>query len=272
MSEDVLWRLGPVTFYSLGFALSAGFLVATAAAVPLLRRRGVRQRAALRLMLWLMVGTVLGGRLAALLAAVGQRDGRLASLLVIPPDGLSYYGGLAAALIVIIGFCRRSGVPLLVVTDALAPPAALGLSLGGAVLLATNLLQLRNQGPAWLNVLPFTLSWALAYLLWRHRERPRFLGEPTLLFLGVDSLLRMLLGAFWTFGEKADGVARLGAAVTLALAAVAWFTLRGAAGRRALSVEAAHFEAAWTRRSSPRVWIVAYVGVLALMLLRLRAV
>ena len=160
-----------------------------------------------------------------------------ASFYSIPPDGLAYYGGVVTALGVLVVFCAQQRWPLLLTTDALAPAAALGMTVGLSVPLGTNLLHLRSEGPLWLNLIVFTAAYGGTYLLWRHSQRTRFPGELTLLLLAGDSLLRLLFGAYWAYGHGgvAAGTSR-GPLVMLAVVAVLWFSFAAllSGGRRAL--------------------------------------
>lgn len=237
MHADILWQLGPVSVYTLGMSLALGFLTATMVAIPHLRRRGIRRLQVLRLMLAVMLFSVLGARIAAVLFWPNSDEIVGASLFLIPPDGLAYYGGVITTIAVIVIFCAQQRWPLLPITDALVPAAALGLTVGISVPLGTNLLHLQGSGPPWLNLLLFTVAYGGAYLLWKRSERSRFPGELTLLLLGGDSLLRLIFGAIWTYGYGESGSVRM-PLLMLAVIAALWFSFRGAAQRRSLGAGA----------------------------------
>lgn len=266
MTEDVFLSTGSITIYTLGVALGVGFLTATAFAIPRMRRQGIKRQQVLTLMLALMLFTVLGARLAVIVARWGEHQGTIARMLLIPPDGLSYYGGLVTALFVLAWFCRQEKVPYLTVTDALAPPAAIGLTTGAALLFATNLLHLTRGGAPWLNLLPFTLAYALSYLLWLRRDARRFPGELTLLLLGGDSLLRIVFGSYWALGEGPFSSVR-GPSVMLVIAGALWFTLRGAAYRN--RGEEPRERADERPGTHPTPWLVGYAVLAAIIVVRL---
>lgn len=289
LHSDIVWQLGPLSVYTLGVSLALGFLTATVVAIPHLRRRGIRRLQVLRLMLALMLFSVLGARIAAV--AFGRNGDPIsgASFYSIPPDGLAYYGGVVTALGVLVVFCAQQRWPLLLTTDALAPAAALGMTVGLSVPLGTNLLHLRSEGPLWLNLIVFTAAYGGTYLLWRHSQRTRFPGELTLLLLAGDSLLRLLFGAYWAYGHGgvAAGTSR-GPLVMLAVVAVLWFSFRGAAQRRSRSaltsaavfVRTAAAEAAGGQaeaaaaasRSAVAGWAFGYAVLAVLILARLYAI
>lgn len=231
-----MWQVGPLAVYTLGGSLALGFLTATVVAIPHLRRLGIRRLQVLRLMLALMFFSVLGARLAAIvLGRYGLSGGGIFS---VAPDGLAYYGGIVTSLVVLVIFCAQQRWPLLVVTDSLTPAAALGMTVALAVPLGTNLLHVKEGGPPWLNLFLFTVAFGYTYVLWNRSERTRFPGELTLLFLGIDSLLRLLFGAYWAFGEgEAEGIR--GQLIMLTIVALLWFSFRGAAQRRSRSTVAA---------------------------------
>lgn len=268
LTEDVFWRVGPLAVYTLGFSLALGFLTATISVIPQLRRRGIRRQQALNLMLALMLFSVIGARLAVLLFRQGARQGGIMAMLSVPPDGLSYYGGLLAALAVVVWFCWRNEWPLFSVTDAMAPPIGLGVAVGLAVTLSTNLVHVQWGGPTWTNLILFTLVYGVAFLLWQRRERGRFPGELTLMLLGLDSILRILTGYIWTLSEGPFSSIR-GPLVALAISTAFWFSLRGAAQRRSRGQEAATSCTEEPRKAHSPIWAVGYTMLAAMMLIRL---
>ena len=83
------------------------------------------------LLTWVIIGVILGGRLgfvlfyepAFYLANPGQ-------ILQIWQGGMSFHGGLLGVLVAGVLFCRRHGVPVLPLADAVAVAAPVGLLLG----------------------------------------------------------------------------------------------------------------------------------------------
>lgn len=269
MNGDILWQIGPFTVYTVGVSLALGFLTATVVAIPHLRRRGIRRHQVLRLMLALMVFSVLGARFVALLSGWLSGQVGFGSLLLIPPDGLSYYGGLVTTLLTLGVACALNRWPLLGITDALVPAAALGLTVGLSVPLATNLLHLQSDGPAGLNLLLFSVAYGGTYLLWQRRDDTRFVGESTLLLVGGDSLLRLGFGYLWTFG-LGPSLSIRPQVIALCIVAVLWFSLRGAAQRRRYAQEFA----ATDQAKGPGIpaWLLGYTVLAGLILVRLYSI
>lgn len=269
MQGEIFWRIGPVPLYTLGLSLALGFLTATIVAIPHMRRQGLRRRQVLHMMLAVMLFSVPGARAAALLFGGSAERFSLPSLLVIPPEGLSYFGGLLTAFLVVIVCCYKNDWQLLAVTDGLVPAAALGISVGLAVQLAADLIHLEGGGPAWLNLILFSAAYGVTWALWQRRARTRFRGELTLLLLGSDSLLRLVAGRLWVVGEALPASPR-GPLVTLVIVCLLWFLLRGAALRRG-SVERPDQKGeplVEGRRATPG-WISSYLLLAACIIARL---
>lgn len=119
----------PVRWYGLILVLAAGVAIWLAQREG--RRQGVQPAVISDAVIWVGVAALVGGRLLW----VVQND--LGSLAIHPADvlmvwmgGLSFYGGLVAALLALVVFARRRGLPLLVVLDVAAPSAAIGQAIG----------------------------------------------------------------------------------------------------------------------------------------------
>lgn len=84
-----------------------------------------------QLLTWMVVGVILGGRLGFVIFY--QPEYFLANpgeILQVWNGGMSFHGGFIGVGLALVGYCRRNGVPLLQVADAVALATPIGLFLG----------------------------------------------------------------------------------------------------------------------------------------------
>ena len=110
-------------------------VVAASAAIWLARRegrrRGVPPQVAWDAAIWVGAAALAGGRLLYVLQnELGSLAAHPAHIAMVWMGGLSFYGGLIGALVALVVFSRRRGLPLLVVFDVAAPAAAAGQAIG----------------------------------------------------------------------------------------------------------------------------------------------
>ncbi|MDP2081717.1 MAG: prolipoprotein diacylglyceryl transferase [Pseudotabrizicola sp.] len=84
-----------------------------------------------RLLTWVIVGVILGGRLGfVLFYQPGFYLQNPAAILRVWEGGMSFHGGFLGVVVAGILFCRREGIPMLKAADVMALAAPLGLFLG----------------------------------------------------------------------------------------------------------------------------------------------
>lgn len=262
LTEDVFWRFGSFAIYTLGVALALGFLTVTVVAIPGTRRRGLRRRDVLDLMFWLMLITVVGSRLTMIVIQWDEYVKAPFRALAVPPDGLSYYGGLVIGIVVIAWFSFKRNLRFWTVADSLAPSIGLGITVSFAIILSTNMLRIQSGGFPWTSLILFTVVYAGAYGLWRWQQHVRFEGELVLLLLAIDSILRIVVGFGWAISNGPYANMR-GPLITLAIVTALWFVRRGAADRQRSEVEKTNP----LHRITP-AWLVGYAMFIGLILVR----
>ena len=126
-----LFRIGPITLHTYGLLIAVGFLIAMSVlrrmAVPL----GLNAEDVDRLSVQLLLFGILGARVMffAVDGFAGLRQDPLA-FFRIWEGGLVFYGGVLGALISAVVYARRRNIPLIRLTDALAPPLLIGHAIG----------------------------------------------------------------------------------------------------------------------------------------------
>ena len=211
----VILNLGPITIYSYGLMLAVAFLVATGLYARELDRRKLDSELANLVLLWAVIGGIVGARLYYLVIKWDEVRDRWVSALF-SGSGLVWYGGLAGGVLAVAWALKRRGAPLLPMIDAATPAIALAYGLGriGCLLAGDG-----DYGP------PSELPWALSFpngtiptppgvrvhptplyelgfaliifaCLWKLRLKPRPDGAMCALFLLFQGLERAI-AEFW---------------------------------------------------------------------------
>jgi phosphatidylglycerol---prolipoprotein diacylglyceryl transferase len=149
----VLLKLGPITIYSFGAMLAIAFLAATQVTAKELARRGYEGELASKMVIWAVVGGLLGARVWSIF---NDWDAFLLEPLTVlfSGSGLVFYGGLLGGFTAVSIFIKRSGLPWLTTVDCIAPGLPLAHAIGRIGC------ELAGDGD-WGQ--PSTLPWARAY-------------------------------------------------------------------------------------------------------------
>jgi phosphatidylglycerol:prolipoprotein diacylglycerol transferase len=232
--------------YVLGF-LAAYFITKRQARA---RRLGLQGAMLQDLIFYLALGLIVGARLGYLLfyQFPNYHDYLTHPLEIIAiwHGGMSFHGGLIGAVLAGILFCRRRGLPILDVADAIAVSAPVGLGLGRVGNFINGELFGRPTSVPWAMIFPngggvprhpsqlyeAALEGLVLFLiLWLLKDRPFRPGALVCLFLGGYGVFRFFieytrqpdpqLGLLW-------GVISMGQILCLAMilaAVVLWFLL-----------------------------------------------
>lgn len=131
--HPVLFQIGPVTLHAFGAMMALGFLAALAAMRSLSRGgfTGLSDDHLSRLLVWLMVGGVLGARLAYVAEHwASEFAANPGSIVRIDQGGLMFYGGVLGAVAAILLFARVYRLHPLDVLDLCAAALPLGHAFG----------------------------------------------------------------------------------------------------------------------------------------------
>ncbi len=124
-----LFKIGPITVHSFGFALAVGFLLIAWLVSKDFKRRGYSPDLGGTTTLAAMVGGVLGAKLYYLLdhwpSTVADPVGSIFS-----GSGLTYYGGFIGGFIAVVVVARRHGIAFREMGDICAPLLGLGYGVG----------------------------------------------------------------------------------------------------------------------------------------------
>lgn len=112
--------------------LASAFLVGLWTATRRAPRTGVPAEKISDVVLWLLIGTIIGARLLYVVSYWREdfASQPIWEIFMIQRGGLVFYGGLVGASLACILFCRRRQLALWKVADVLAPSIALGYTFG----------------------------------------------------------------------------------------------------------------------------------------------
>jgi phosphatidylglycerol:prolipoprotein diacylglycerol transferase len=130
--------IDPVAFSLVGIPIRwYGLILVVAAAVAIsltvreARRRGIADAIVWDAVVWVAIAALVGGRaLYVIQNELGSLAQHPAHVFMVWMGGLSFYGGLVGALVALVVFARRRGLPLLRTLDVAAPGAAIGQAIG----------------------------------------------------------------------------------------------------------------------------------------------
>jgi phosphatidylglycerol:prolipoprotein diacylglycerol transferase len=129
--HPVLFRIPGIGFElrSYGLFIALAFLFATGTAAARARRSAIKPDTILDLAVYLIVGAIVGARLAFTIQNWGA-FGNWWEAFFFWRGGLVFYGGVIVAALAAIVFARVKKIRILALLDVIAPSVALGLFLG----------------------------------------------------------------------------------------------------------------------------------------------
>ncbi|MFQ5535298.1 MAG: prolipoprotein diacylglyceryl transferase, partial [Sphingomonadales bacterium] len=131
--DPVLVEIGPFAIRWYALAYIGGILLGWRYVLGLIKRPGaVMSPARLDdLILWLVLGIILGGRLGyVLFYNAGYYAAHPLEIFQVWAGGMSFHGGILGVALAIIGFSLKHRLPMLAVGDLIACTSPIGLFLG----------------------------------------------------------------------------------------------------------------------------------------------
>lgn len=126
-----LFQLGPVPVYSYGLMLGICFIVASWLLQREFKRKKLEEGTAVNITFIALVGGVIGSKLLYVIEEWKSFTSMPASKIfstdgLFSPAGLTFYGGLILATILIYLYSRSKKIPFLRIADSAAPSLAIG--------------------------------------------------------------------------------------------------------------------------------------------------
>lgn len=125
-----LFHLDGLSIHTYGVFIALGFLAGIWIACREARRQGEDPEAVLDLAFYVIAAAIIGSRLFYVAVNWDMFRGQPLDIFKIWRGGLTFYGGLLAAVPTVLFYLRRHGLRPWVMADVLAPALALGQSFG----------------------------------------------------------------------------------------------------------------------------------------------
>lgn len=124
-----LFKIGPFTVYSFGLMVGIAFIIASYILTKEFERRKLNPSLATEITLLAIIFGIIGSKALDL---IENWDSFIANPLAraFSPGGLTFYGGLILASIVICIYLRRKKIPFLFISDATSPSLILAYGIG----------------------------------------------------------------------------------------------------------------------------------------------
>ena len=118
----------PVYWYAL--IIMTGFCIALAFVTQTGKKRGVSSDTVFDIAFWGLIFGIIGARIYYVIFDPDCLDGNIFNIVKIWEGGLAIYGGIIAAVIVAIVYCRKKQLPVLKTFDVFAPGLLIGQAVG----------------------------------------------------------------------------------------------------------------------------------------------
>lgn len=185
----VLFKIGPLTFYSWGLMVALGFLIGLWLTYRAAKKTGYPADKVLDCSVYALAAGIVGARLFYILGFWPDFQNDTVEIIKIWDGGMVFWGGLLFAIGAIALYCRRQKISVLKFFDLAAGPTALGYAIGriGCLL----------NGCCYGNVT--TLPWGIRF---PHLDGLR---QPTQLYSSLAGLIIFLLLAWLGKKQKFSG-------------------------------------------------------------------
>lgn len=126
-----LFKIGPITVHSYGLMLGIAFLIGSTLFSKELKRMKLDENYAVSITFLAIIGGLVGSKLFYIIEEWNFGKGNSFFTYFKPdvlfsPSGLTFYGGLILAFVLIYFFCRMKNLNMLQIIDAMSPATMLG--------------------------------------------------------------------------------------------------------------------------------------------------
>lgn len=128
--NPVAFQLGPFSVRWYGLIITAGVVLAAILTMREAPKRQIMADDIVDLILWMLPISFIGARLYYVAFEWRYYSQNLGDIIKIWNGGIAIYGGLIAAVLVIIVFCHNRMIPVWLLLDILAPAVLIAQSLG----------------------------------------------------------------------------------------------------------------------------------------------
>ncbi|MEA3493006.1 MAG: prolipoprotein diacylglyceryl transferase [Candidatus Margulisiibacteriota bacterium] len=126
----ILFKIGPLSIHSYGVMVAIAFLVGIFVSIYYAKKAGIKEQVIPDLAIYVIIVAIAGARFFYVAGQWHQYKNNLIEIFMVQKGGLVFLGGFLLALITVVFYAKRKGIPLLKLFDILAPGAALGYAIG----------------------------------------------------------------------------------------------------------------------------------------------
>ncbi|MBS4030510.1 MAG: prolipoprotein diacylglyceryl transferase [Clostridiales bacterium] len=203
-----LFSIGGFSVHLFGVMVALGILSGAYTAVRMAEKKGIREEIVMDLMLYLLLGGVIGARILYVLQNIRIYGQNPISILYLHQGGLSIHGAIIGGATVVLFYSRMCRISFLKLADALVPGLAIGYAIGRIGCDIFGNITSIPWGVSVGGVIrhPVQLYSALAgylifILLLERSKNQRFTGEIFLLFVVAYSVYRFIIEFFRSSGS-----------------------------------------------------------------------
>lgn len=128
--DPIAFRLGPISVAWYGIIIVTGAILAIWLTIREAEKRGISEDFIVDTAFWVLPLGILGARLYYVLFELDYYLNNPAQIFAIWEGGLAIYGGIIAGVLTIYWRCQKENIPVLLVTDILAPYVLLAQAIG----------------------------------------------------------------------------------------------------------------------------------------------
>lgn len=200
--------IGPLHVYSYGTMLVIGFLAGMFLAVKRADSKNIKKDDILDLTFYMLIFGIIGARISYVLIHLNYYSKHFIEIFNLSAGGLSWHGGLIAAIITIFIFCGAKKINLGDLFDCIAPSFPLGQGLGrlgcflngccgGKIAFGFfgahigKIKVFNNRHPA--QIYELILDLFIMFFLLIYEKYIKFKGELFLSYLALYSIIRFFL-------------------------------------------------------------------------------
>lgn len=128
--HPVICKIGPFTFYAYGLALVLAFLASVSLAMSKAKKENINPELIFNFCFFNFVFGILGSRIFYIVENAGYYFKNPYEMVMFQEGGLSWFGGLIAAILFSCFYLKRKNSPLYATLDLIVPFLALGQAIG----------------------------------------------------------------------------------------------------------------------------------------------
>ena len=202
-ASRVLFSVGGFTIYLFGVMVALGIIAGAYTAVRMAEKKGIRKEIVSDLILYMLLGGIIGARLLFVLQNLSYYGQNPISILSIHQGGLSFHGAVFGGAAVVFAYTKMHHISFLKLADTLVPGLAIGYAVGrigcdiyGNITSASWGVTVGGVARHPVQLYSALAGYLIFILLLEVSKKQRFTGEIFLLFVASYSVYRFVIEFF----------------------------------------------------------------------------